>query len=472
VNQSEDGQPVLKPTNVLKCSHGGIIDTTSNIPALGGINKDVKTSLLSPHYYHQESAANAAIESTYLFLKKLWHLMETKNDNTSYFGRLLELVSSQRSLIFIIDLTESMRNDIARIKILVREMIINVTSDRTSIPCEIGIVAFEKQTFSMIAKPHIDGEIDRLLNFLNNLTIHGDRKSTMNAIIQGLSLLSNDHCFAYVFTNQLNDDHDRHNEVSVLAKRKHCKINFLVSKDNKADQRMKKIALETSGIQLDLSNDNLFSILQLITHTNSIPILSSSDFYIDSSVEIIQFVINIQPACQFPINFDLKNLFISPDQSKIDFLLNFDSQNIKIGQINQPTIGPWQFRANSSLIESFQIRLITSIHFEHSFQMLRTDLTHPGLYSINTEPIQGSSLYSVIRIISYTSEEIDFDELKFIDSSNNLLKRFNLIKQNDLIYTSKIEIPSRDFYIKIQGKNKKNELIERLYPYEIHPRTL
>jgi hypothetical protein len=104
--------------------------------------------------------------------------------------------------------------------------------------------------------------------------------------------------------------------------------------------------------------------------------------------------------------------------------------------------------------------------------MLRTDLTHPGLYSINTEPIQGSSLYSVIRIISYPSEEIDFDELKFIDSSNNLLKRFNLIKQNDLIYTSKIEIPSRDFYIKIQGKNKKNELIERLYPYEIHPRTL
>ncbi|CAF2591436.1 unnamed protein product [Rotaria sp. Silwood2] len=67
----EDDEPVVKPTNVLKCSHGGIIDTTDNIPALGGINKDVKINIYSPHYYHQEQAANAAIESTYLFLKKL-----------------------------------------------------------------------------------------------------------------------------------------------------------------------------------------------------------------------------------------------------------------------------------------------------------------------------------------------------------------------------------------------------------------
>jgi hypothetical protein len=303
----------------------------------------------------------------------------------------------------------------------------------------------------------------------------------MNAIIQGLSL-SDDYCTAYVFTNQLTNDHDRHHEVSVLAKRKHCKINFILSKKNRIDPIAKKIAFETRGIQLYLPNDNLFQILQLLPQTNSIPILfvnqttlSSSDlydFYIDNSVEIIQFVINIKPECQFLINFNLERLFISPDQSTIDFLSNFDSENTKIGQINQPKIGRWHFRANSSLIESFQIKLITSIHFKHSFQMLKTDLSHPGLYSIDTEPMQGSSLYSVVRILSYTSEEINFSELKLIDSSNNLLRQYNLTKLNDLIYTSKIEIPSRDFYIKIQGKNKKNELIERLYPYEIHPRTL
>ena len=44
VGEVEDGQPVVKPTNVLKCSHGSIIDTTGNIPAVGGINKDMKAN--------------------------------------------------------------------------------------------------------------------------------------------------------------------------------------------------------------------------------------------------------------------------------------------------------------------------------------------------------------------------------------------------------------------------------------------
>ncbi|CAF1530897.1 unnamed protein product [Rotaria sp. Silwood1] len=73
VGEIEDDESVLKPTNVLKCSHGSdVMDKTGDIPAVDCSNKDVKTFLLSPHYYHlQEKVANAAIESTYLFLKKL-----------------------------------------------------------------------------------------------------------------------------------------------------------------------------------------------------------------------------------------------------------------------------------------------------------------------------------------------------------------------------------------------------------------
>ncbi|CAF1408485.1 unnamed protein product [Rotaria sp. Silwood1] len=92
VREMEDDEPVVKPKNVLKCSHGGIIDTTDNISTRGGINKDVRTNIYLPSRYRQETAANAAIELTYLFLKKLWHLTETNHNSTSYFGRLLESV--------------------------------------------------------------------------------------------------------------------------------------------------------------------------------------------------------------------------------------------------------------------------------------------------------------------------------------------------------------------------------------------
>lgn len=50
VNQhNEDNQPIPKPTDVEKCSHGSIMDTSSHIPAIGGINKDTTNLIFSPH---------------------------------------------------------------------------------------------------------------------------------------------------------------------------------------------------------------------------------------------------------------------------------------------------------------------------------------------------------------------------------------------------------------------------------------
>jgi hypothetical protein len=46
-------EPVLKPKNVGKCSHGSVMDTTAHEPAIGGINKDSMTPVYSPHYHLQ-----------------------------------------------------------------------------------------------------------------------------------------------------------------------------------------------------------------------------------------------------------------------------------------------------------------------------------------------------------------------------------------------------------------------------------
>ena len=46
-------QPIIKPTNVEKCSHGSVMDKTSYSPAIGGINKDSMTPVYSPHYHLQ-----------------------------------------------------------------------------------------------------------------------------------------------------------------------------------------------------------------------------------------------------------------------------------------------------------------------------------------------------------------------------------------------------------------------------------
>ncbi len=51
VNQhNEDNEPIVKSTDVEKCSHGSVMDASSHLPAIGGMNKDTITPIYSPHF--------------------------------------------------------------------------------------------------------------------------------------------------------------------------------------------------------------------------------------------------------------------------------------------------------------------------------------------------------------------------------------------------------------------------------------
>lgn len=63
--------PVEKPANSMKCSHGGIVDSDSFKPALGGINKDSGFYLFSPHADLHLTAAKLAIEHTEYYFNEI-----------------------------------------------------------------------------------------------------------------------------------------------------------------------------------------------------------------------------------------------------------------------------------------------------------------------------------------------------------------------------------------------------------------
>ena len=72
VNQKlNNGMSILKPTNGKKCSHGGILDATSNISPKGGINKDSGFMILSPHAHLHTIAAELAIRHTEMFFNEI-----------------------------------------------------------------------------------------------------------------------------------------------------------------------------------------------------------------------------------------------------------------------------------------------------------------------------------------------------------------------------------------------------------------
>lgn len=62
---------IEKPRGSMKCSHGGIVDSDSFKPALGGINKDSGFYLFSPHADLHLAAAKLAIKHTEHFFNQI-----------------------------------------------------------------------------------------------------------------------------------------------------------------------------------------------------------------------------------------------------------------------------------------------------------------------------------------------------------------------------------------------------------------
>jgi hypothetical protein len=72
VNQKlRDGSKVDKPLNGIKCSHGGMLDSSSFVAPKGGINKDSGYFILSPHAHLHTIGKKINKES---FLSKFLYL--------------------------------------------------------------------------------------------------------------------------------------------------------------------------------------------------------------------------------------------------------------------------------------------------------------------------------------------------------------------------------------------------------------
>ena len=118
------GQTISKPIGegFTKCSHGGFLDSTSDIPAIGGINKDTDFSPVSPHHWLHRQAADVAKDATVELLRDMWDLV-----GDEHFGRFLGLLGTLGSLVIVMDTTGSMSEEIAAAresaKLLVDEMV-------------------------------------------------------------------------------------------------------------------------------------------------------------------------------------------------------------------------------------------------------------------------------------------------------------------------------------------------------------
>ena len=116
------GRAIIKPRG--KCSHGGFLDSTSDLSARGGINKDSLNKKWSPHYYHHSRAAQMAEEATIDILQEM---RKDVNDDAlfaEFLGISVNTVST--SIAFVIDTTGSMTEELPEIQATIPQIRVNL----------------------------------------------------------------------------------------------------------------------------------------------------------------------------------------------------------------------------------------------------------------------------------------------------------------------------------------------------------
>ena len=112
---NEYGLPIVKPFG--KCSHGGFLDTTSEMSATGGINKDSPYHVWSPHHYLYEEAVRVAQRATIDFLSEIRNDIKDDNLFSTFLGvPIVEDSTQSISIAYVIDTTGSMGEELPQIQ--------------------------------------------------------------------------------------------------------------------------------------------------------------------------------------------------------------------------------------------------------------------------------------------------------------------------------------------------------------------
>ena len=105
-----DGNPIPKPAG--KCSHGGFGDSSSDLPATGGVNKDSISLDWSPHANLHDAAAAIAVQASVDILQAI----RTDVDDDTKFAAFLNLDQVEASVAYVIDTTGSMGEELPQIQ--------------------------------------------------------------------------------------------------------------------------------------------------------------------------------------------------------------------------------------------------------------------------------------------------------------------------------------------------------------------
>ncbi|XP_066268440.1 von Willebrand factor A domain-containing protein 7-like [Branchiostoma lanceolatum] len=222
--QTKAKPPAYTPTTG-KCSHGGLTDDSRLAVPTGGINKETSDPSLSPHYYLHEQAAQAAIQATTnFFIAPGYGLLSEIGPDK--FRELLNL-GSGNSMVFVIDVSGSMRNDVEALR-QETVQIVQITTGTVNAPYNYILSTFSDPEIGPVLTTRDPNE---MISWLNALTVNGggDCPEYCFSGIE-LALLN---CLpdskVFIFTDATPKDPEKYSTIAALMIGKKAVLNFLLT---------------------------------------------------------------------------------------------------------------------------------------------------------------------------------------------------------------------------------------------------
>ncbi|KAK3083786.1 hypothetical protein FSP39_003208 [Pinctada imbricata] len=216
-----------------KCSHGGADDLTKDTIAIGGINKETSDPTLSPHYYLHQAAGQAAVQATIdFFVGNGTGLLDQIGPDA--FNKLLQMhyeepcyqcFTPDKSLVFVIDNTGSMGDDIYEVRKKAIEIVTFSQSSATK-PFNYILATFNDPDTTLTVTT--DG--NELIRHLNALTAEGGDdcpEMAMAGLIRGIQQAKPGSC-VFFFTDADAKDTDKEAQVEALIQRKRIKLTLFL----------------------------------------------------------------------------------------------------------------------------------------------------------------------------------------------------------------------------------------------------
>ncbi len=462
------GEDRLKPS-ALKCSHGGIFDSSATGLFGEGINKDVQACDFSPHNGLHGAAVGVAREATKKFIREL------QGDLTESEMKLLLGVGP--SLGFAIDTTGSMGSIISGVK----SIAISIVNGRLGTPEEPSKYVLVPFNDPGVGPTTATNDANQFKAGINSLFASGGGdcpELSMTGMLRAVAA-SDERGTVFMFTDASSKDASLAGAVASLAADKRVKVfPMTFGSCSPIDPGYFLIAEQSGGQLFELFRSEAGAVTQLadfLVRSDTVDIASVSKPLAGTSVETV------------PVDSDLAAVSFSISGTPTVSLRRPDGSVVaggdagaqvvplskgKLYRIATPPPGTWTVELSGVGSYSLLVAAEAELDLEAvRFVELRGRPGHEGLFPIAGLPTEGE-LNTVVAVMSGSFGEPSF-ELR--TRSGSVLQPLELTQRpgDDVNeFSGDVTLPSQSFLVYATGVDPAGFPYQRLVASAVEPQSV